>query len=635
MNFGTLAALGSAWLLGLLLVAAVRPVAPAAPGGRTLLLAIGLLLGLAGTSGLFFFATLVSARPALVAGAGELIAGLGLLGWLARRPRVAPPAPGPAAGPSWLRWLLASALAQAVLVAAVCGWRAYQAEPYGGWDAWAIWNLHARALLRAGAEWPALLAEPMLHWTHPDYPRLVASAVARAWAWTGAETPAASALVSAAFAAGALGVLLAVAARIRGWTLALAAGLALVGTPFFVTFAPGQHADLPLAAYLLAAVGLLLLGATGRAGDRGWLLLAGAAAGCAAWTKNEGLLFALVFAAAGGVALWRRDGWRGAAALAAGLGGALVPVAVFKLGFAPANDLLSAPLGPRLGFLTDGARHLAILAALGRDLVRFGEWSWPPYLALALPFVAWRARRRPTGAERLVLPLVALMLAGYYLVYLTTPQDLAWHLDTSLVRLLLQLWPLALLGWVLALPAVDAAAAAGGGEGPRVGADPALTRRLRAVFFALNFAAAFALTSALSRQPASNELALGRGRTAGVTVALGAGWHAPERHGRDRWAWSGGRATLLLHAAARREATVTLRFGLRSSGRRVVTVSQAGRILWQGEMAGELVRVELPGLAWPEGVRSLEFATDTPGIAEAPGDGGRSLAFALYNAELR
>lgn len=634
MNLGALAALGAAWLLGLLLVAAIRPVAPPAPGGRTLLLSVGLLLGLAGTSTLFFFASLVSSRPALVSGTAELIAGLGLVGWLARRSRAAARVPAAAAGPSWLRWLLASALAQAILVATVCGWRAYRAEPYGGWDAWAIWNLHARALL-TGPEWPALLAEPTLSWTHPDYPRLVAAAVARTWAWTGAETPAASALVSVAFAAGALGVLLAVAARIRGWTLALAAGLALVGTPFFVTFAPNQHADLPLAAYLLAAVGLLLLGATGRDEDRRWLPLAGAAAGCAAWTKNEGLLFALVFAAVGGMALGRRDGWRGAGALAAGLGCALVPVAVFKLGFAPDNDLLAAPLGPRLGFLADGARHLAILAAFARDLGRFGEWNWPPYLALALPFVAWRARRRPVGAERVVLPLVALMLAGYYLVYLTTPQDLTWHLDTSLVRLLLQLWPLAILGWVLALPAIDAAVEAGNGETPLAAAGPKRARRLRVVFFALNFAAAFALTSALARQPASNELALGRGRTTGVTVALGAGWHAPERHGRDRWAWSGGRATLLLHAAARRDVTFTLRFGLRSSGRRAVTVSQAGRVLWQGEMAGEFVQVELPGLAWPEGVRPLEFSTDAPGIAEAAGDGGRMLAFALYNVELR
>jgi hypothetical protein len=44
---------------------------------------------------------------------------------------------------------------------------------------------------------------------------------------------------------------------------------------------------------------------------------------------------------------------------------------------------------------------------------------------------------------------LGLTLAGYAFVYLTTPQDLAWHLRTSLHRLLLQLWPSALFVFFL------------------------------------------------------------------------------------------------------------------------------------------------------------------------------------------
>ena len=40
------------------------------------------------------------------------------------------------------------------------------------------------------------------------------------------------------------------------------------------------------------------------------------------------------------------------------------------------------------------------------------------------------------------LPII---LAGFYTIYLITPLDLAWQLQTSADRLLLQLWPTILL----------------------------------------------------------------------------------------------------------------------------------------------------------------------------------------------
>jgi hypothetical protein len=38
-----------------------------------------------------------------------------------------------------------------------------------------------------------------------------------------------------------------------------------------------------------------------------------------------------------------------------------------------------------------------------------------------------------------------LSLAGYYATYVISPYDLRWHLNSSLGRLLLQLWPSVLL----------------------------------------------------------------------------------------------------------------------------------------------------------------------------------------------
>jgi hypothetical protein len=48
---------------------------------------------------------------------------------------------------------------------------------------------------------------------------------------------------------------------------------------------------------------------------------------------------------------------------------------------------------------------------------------------------------RSSGFPLIVL---ILMIIGYFLVYVISPQDLVWHLDTSHYRLILQLLPSAI-----------------------------------------------------------------------------------------------------------------------------------------------------------------------------------------------
>ncbi len=50
------------------------------------------------------------------------------------------------------------------------------------------------------------------------------------------------------------------------------------------------------------------------------------------------------------------------------------------------------------------------------------------------------------------------MTAGHSFAYLTAPHELTWHLGTSLNRLIVQLWPLALLGYFLTVATPDEAA---------------------------------------------------------------------------------------------------------------------------------------------------------------------------------
>jgi len=53
----------------------------------------------------------------------------------------------------------------------------------------------------------------------------------------------------------------------------------------------------------------------------------------------------------------------------------------------------------------------------------------------------------------MVMPLFVLcfMLSGYFMIFLITPNDLIWHLNTALQRLFLQLLPVSLFAFFLGI----------------------------------------------------------------------------------------------------------------------------------------------------------------------------------------
>ena len=57
---------------------------------------------------------------------------------------------------------------------------AYLKEPHGKWDAWLIWNMHARFLYRGGDAWREAFASG-LDWSHWDYPLLLPLSIVRGW----------------------------------------------------------------------------------------------------------------------------------------------------------------------------------------------------------------------------------------------------------------------------------------------------------------------------------------------------------------------------------------------------------------------------------------------------------------------
>ncbi len=447
-----LAALLLPALLGWFLALHLWPDAPAAWPARLLRLSVGLGAGLAVASLLTFLSILAVgpstafmflAELALCVLLGSLLVVRRIPLYAAGWPRR--PALQEAEGVFLIGLgLIAAAALASIILAAL-------RSPHGHWDAWAIWNLHARFLYRGGPDWRNLFA---LQYSHPDYPLLLPALVARAWFYIGSESQAAPALFSLLYAALTAGALAAGVAHFRDTIQGAMAGALLVGTPFFVFQAAGQIADISLAFYMLGA--LLCLGAQAETPTtRGGLaLLAGLCAGGAAWTKDEGLAVWVFLMLLCLVYVRRRRGWRAALGeTAAFLGGALpfAATAIYvKFALAPTGRLFAGQTLATIGSaLIQPKRYLQIIVAFFNGAWDFGSWFIPVGAILVIYLIVMGAspREGKRAAFTLAILLVGVMLAGDFFVYVITPANLAWQLQTSLQRLLLQLWPSLLLAY--------------------------------------------------------------------------------------------------------------------------------------------------------------------------------------------
>ncbi|NNL41619.1 MAG: hypothetical protein HKO79_03935, partial [Desulfobacterales bacterium] len=163
-------------------------------------------------------------------------------------------------------------------------------DPHGSWDAWNIYNLGARFIYRGATEWTIAFANPH-GWTLPDHPLFIQGNVARIWSYTGHETLMAPMLQAFLFTSATVILMVFSVSKLQNKSQGLMAGMVLLGTPFFIYSGASLVADVPLGFYILATVVLYCMIDERQKKNSGLVVLCGAMAGFAAWTKNEGLLF--------------------------------------------------------------------------------------------------------------------------------------------------------------------------------------------------------------------------------------------------------------------------------------------------------------------------------------------------------
>lgn len=333
--------------------------------------------------------------------------------------------------------------------------------PHGGWDAWAIWNMRARFIFKAGPFWRDAFSY-VIDRSRPDYPILIPASIAGIWTAIGTDTVVVPAVLAILFTLAIVGLTVSSLSILRGRSQALFAGIVLLGTPFLITHTTSQYADVPLGFFFLATLVLISLQDAMPNNAGNFMLLAGVTAALSAWTKNEGLLFLISIVLARFVCVVPVKGarfyFKQMLFFVSGLTPILLIILFFKVNLAPPNYLTALQSsGDIVVKLLDPSRYVLVWEAFAKQIPEFGGWAVSvPFLLvfyLLIVGIAFNGRSKLSIGTSLVT--LFLMLLGYSLIYVVTPIDVQYQLDTSLNRILLQLWPGFVFTYFLAVRPIE------------------------------------------------------------------------------------------------------------------------------------------------------------------------------------
>jgi hypothetical protein len=311
--------------------------------------------------------------------------------------------------------------------------------PHGRPDAWINWNVVARFIYLGDADWQATF---LRQWDHPDYPLLMAVTHAITWVFAREATtwgPIAFHFVISFFT---MGLLFALVHYFRDFKQAVLAVVIFASHPFLIDQGMRQYADMLLAYLILAAGGLGLLYVQKK--DMRLAILAGLFVGLSGWAKNEGLAAIAAFSV---VWVWIALRAERTAFKHFILGSAfpLLITVFFKLFLAPSNDLISAQQSGSFEKLLDVERYILIFQKAGAMLWNLGDAPISLFgLIILLALIMGRSANRTSGTWTIAIP-IGLQAVVYFMIYLLTPLDLTYHLNTSADRLYMHVLPLAFL----------------------------------------------------------------------------------------------------------------------------------------------------------------------------------------------
>ena len=296
--------------------------------------------------------------------------------------------------------------------------------PWGGWDAVAIWNQHAK-FLSAGPQWIAMF-DPALSSSHPDYPLFLPSLIAIAWqAFPGLSN--AVPMILGLFPL--LGILTILFFSLPQKAIGIIPCVILLVDKAFIDQAASQYADTWLAFFIL--MGLYLLVELPKNKHLAWVI--GLIMANCCWIKNEGFIF---FILAGAITVYYLfPHKKNLLVFMASAGILLLLILFYKIHWTPANDMAAEMKGSIWPKLKSQERYFTLFDFAKKSML--GEYQMLIPLALIGLFIV------KSFPKSLLLPslVIILLFLAYMGIYLITPKDLSWHLSTSFFRLIHHLYP--------------------------------------------------------------------------------------------------------------------------------------------------------------------------------------------------
>jgi hypothetical protein len=335
---------------------------------------------------------------------------------------------------------------------------------YGGWDAWATWNLKAKFLFLGGENWQNMF-HPKLWRSSPHYPLFLP--LANVWTWALQsdpvyQGPALNAFIFTFLTTALLALSLYHLTRSRA---AIWPALALLTMPFYNKLALSQYADNVVAFYLLLSCVLWLKSVYEESPLE--MGLCGFFLGTMVFVKNEGLLLASLSAVLISALLWSNKKIRPKknyvlAFLGGGITG-VIPAAGFYWLYAPdnitfVNGLMSAAQPSTwLRFKTImGFYSLEFFSPLWNIIALFhpsfvagsyickwnGIWT---LLLIGILLSKGRGFQRSLWVIPLLITGFMTVITAYY--WVNTYFQIEWWMQVSLNRIISGFLPL-LIFWV-------------------------------------------------------------------------------------------------------------------------------------------------------------------------------------------
>ncbi len=337
--------------------------------------------------------------------------------------------------------------------------------PLRGWDAWAIWFMKARVFFLEGGVASDFLGNTSYGNIHLDYPLLLP--LVGSWIYIvlgSAHEIMVKALFPIQFVC-MLAVFCFIVARKAPWSSALLFTALLSLTPLVMTQAGGipipigglkdgdyvGYADITIALFFMSAAGFIYLYMTERKAP--YLLISALFLGFGAWTKNEGLTFAILGMAIMALYLLLERSKTEAREPQSPNPGYLIAFFLIPIAIITPWMLFKANLGLSSEY-TGAISFKIVINNLYRLPNILKTFLWAFFLNYELVSLTWYAyiissilSFRQSFSRPLIFlnAMLGIQLLIYLFVYIINPHELRGLLEVSVIKRTLQILPLAML----------------------------------------------------------------------------------------------------------------------------------------------------------------------------------------------